>query len=60
MIACLCRGVSDREITDAIRCGARTLEEVATRCAGAGGDCGACRSFIEEQLGGDAEQRPAA
>jgi len=50
MILCVCRGVSDREIVDAVRCGARTVDEVARCCAGAGGDCGACQPFIERYL----------
>jgi nitrite reductase (NADH) large subunit len=50
MILCLCRGVSEREVADAIRGGARTLEDVKRRCTGAGGSCGACRPLIEDQL----------
>ena len=60
MILCLCRGVSDRDIVDAVRQGARSLEEVAFQCAGAGSCCGACRPCIEEYLGQGARQQPAA
>jgi bacterioferritin-associated ferredoxin len=50
MILCICRGVSEREVSEAVRCGARTLEEVSIRCDGAGGDCGSCLAFIERHL----------
>ena len=50
MILCMCRGVSDRRVLDAIRSGARTLEDVAARCEGAGGDCGTCRDQLAELL----------
>jgi bacterioferritin-associated ferredoxin len=60
MILCLCRGVSDREIVEAIRRGARDLHEVAVVCAGAGSGCGACRASIEEFLGEPRCQQPTA
>ncbi len=50
MIVCLCRGVSEREIREALRCGAASIEDVARTCAGAGTDCGMCRPDIEEHL----------
>jgi len=50
MILCVCRGVSEGEIVDAIRCGARCVDDVTRRCAGAGGDCGSCVPYIEECL----------
>jgi len=50
VIVCLCRGISEREIVEAIRCGARTFEDVTRRCTGAGTHCGTCRPFIEEHL----------
>jgi bacterioferritin-associated ferredoxin len=52
MIVCLCRGVSDRQIIEAVRCGARSLDEVSRRCDGAGGDCGSCQEDIACHLGG--------
>jgi len=50
VILCICRGISDGEIVDAIRCGARTVDDVGRRCAGAGEDCGTCQASIAEYL----------
>jgi bacterioferritin-associated ferredoxin len=52
MILCICRGVSEREVREAVRCGARTLDDVSRSCDGAGGDCGSCLTRIERQLDG--------
>ena len=41
MLVCLCHGVSERDVTKAVRSGARTVEEVGRTC-GAGTDCGTC------------------
>ncbi len=51
MIVCSCRAVSDRELVEAIRCGARSLDELSRRCDGAGRDCGACLAMLEDYLG---------
>ena len=59
MIVCLCKGVSDGEICDAIRRGACSIDEVSRRCRGAGGDCGSCRSDIVAQIIDSAGQRAA-
>jgi bacterioferritin-associated ferredoxin len=50
MIVCLCRGVSDREIDEAVRRGARSVDEVSRECAGAGDCCGTCRPLIEDHI----------
>jgi bacterioferritin-associated ferredoxin len=50
MILCICRGISERDIREAVRCGARTIDDVSRSCDGAGGDCGSCRARIERQL----------
>jgi len=50
MVLCICRGVTQDEVLDAIRRGACTLEKVARRCDGAGTDCGSCRADIEAHL----------
>ena len=52
MLICVCRGVSEGEVVEAVRCGARTLEEVARHCDGAGGDCGSCVADIACHLEG--------
>jgi bacterioferritin-associated ferredoxin len=50
MIVCLCRGVSEREIREAARCGAASIEDVARTCEGAGTECGMCRPDIEAEI----------
>jgi bacterioferritin-associated ferredoxin len=50
MIVCICRGISERQIVEAVRCGARSLDDVATHCDGAGTDCGSCQAHIECHL----------
>ena len=59
MIVCLFRGISDREIADAVRSGAISLEDVSRHCAGAGSDCGSCRPLIEDRLKPSARDRAA-
>jgi bacterioferritin-associated ferredoxin len=59
MILCMCRGISDRDVVEAVRCGARTLEEVARSCDGAGGDCGSCLAFIERHLPAEGQRSHA-
>ena len=49
MIVCLCRGVSETTLQDAIDAGATTLRQVAEAC-GAGTDCGACCPMVKELL----------
>ncbi|HWP66396.1 MAG TPA: (2Fe-2S)-binding protein [Candidatus Limnocylindria bacterium] len=49
MILCLCQGVSEREVAEAVARGASTLSEVRRAC-GAGGDCGACVAHIRAQI----------
>jgi len=50
MILCVCRGVSERAVTESIADGAGNVDAVMRRC-GAGGDCGACHDDIRELLG---------
>ena len=49
MIVCHCKAITDRQIRDAARRGARTGHEVAAQCR-AGGQCGGCVPLIEELL----------
>lgn len=49
MIVCLCRGVSDKVVADAIVDGACTVEEVSRRC-GAGTGCGSCVPMLAEMI----------
>jgi bacterioferritin-associated ferredoxin len=48
MIVCLCRGVTERELIEASRNGAASIEEVARSCSGAGLDCGTCQPVIAD------------
>lgn len=50
MIVCLCRGVSDGALHDAMAAGAASLPELATACRGAGTDCGSCRWMLAALL----------
>lgn len=62
MYVCACRAVTDRTINAAIASGARTVEEIASRC-GAGGRCGGCwpvlRELLDEHRLADKEQTAA-
>ncbi len=49
MYVCVCNGVTDREVNEAIEAGAETRMDVTHAC-GAGGDCGSCHRQIEEML----------
>jgi bacterioferritin-associated ferredoxin len=49
MILCLCQGVTDREVAEAVARGASTVAEVRRRC-GAGAECGSCVVDIETHL----------
>jgi len=56
MIVCICRGVSDRDVVEEVRRGARSLDELSRRCDGAGRDCGSCLQHLESHLRcGDAQ-----
>lgn len=45
MYVCLCRGVTNRAVADAVADGASTCNAVAALC-GAGLDCGRCRRTV--------------
>lgn len=47
MVVCLCQGVSDRRVREAVADGATTRKKV-TRACGAGAGCGACHESIGE------------
>jgi bacterioferritin-associated ferredoxin len=49
MYVCVCRAVTDQEVTAAIDAGADTVEAVTSACC-AGEDCGACHETIEEMI----------
>jgi bacterioferritin-associated ferredoxin len=49
MWICLCKSVSDRQIRQAIRAGAQTVEDLS-RMTEAGTDCGDCLPALRELL----------
>ncbi len=49
MYLCICKAVSDQQIRQAIREGARTVGEISTRF-GAGTECGKCLESIHEYV----------
>lgn len=51
MYVCLCTGVTQRDILEAIEAGAATVEEVAY-CTGAGTRCGTCVRSIAAMIPG--------
>ncbi|MCA9488784.1 MAG: (2Fe-2S)-binding protein [Myxococcales bacterium] len=58
MILCLCEGVSDRTIDEAIRAGARSVRQV-TRATGAGTGCGSCACDVRSRLKASRQSEPA-
>jgi bacterioferritin-associated ferredoxin len=66
MYVCLCAGVTNQTVADAVTAGARTSRDVAAAC-GAGSECGRCRrtvrAVIEAQSAAEARapasDRPA-
>lgn len=50
MFVCHCRVVTDRQIADAIACGARDECQIAAACAGAGSRCGGCLPEVRRLL----------
>jgi len=55
MIACVCKGVGEREVKTAIRKGADSLAQIGRSC-GAGTACGSCHERLRSML---AKQRDA-
>ncbi|MET0473859.1 MAG: (2Fe-2S)-binding protein [Mycobacterium sp.] len=60
MYVCLCVGVTNQTVAEAIDAGASTSKEVADAC-GAGTECGRCRrtvrAIIDGRRGGGESQR---
>jgi bacterioferritin-associated ferredoxin len=56
MYVCLCNGVTERDIHEAIAEGASTLEEVAY-CTGAGTRCGGCVAAVTALIEAKIESR---
>jgi bacterioferritin-associated ferredoxin len=49
MLVCHCRRVTDRQVREAIDCGARTLDDVGREC-GAAQQCGGCEFAVASLL----------
>src|SRR5687768_2088071 len=49
MLVCLCKGVSDRHVREAISRGASSIADVGDEC-GAGTGCGVCHDMITMML----------
>ena len=49
MYVCICAAVSDRQIKEAVREGACSLDQLAA-CLGVGTCCGCCRAMAQEIL----------
>jgi bacterioferritin-associated ferredoxin len=45
MFVCLCLGITNQEVTNAVENGAWTSKQIAMEC-GAGSDCGRCRRTL--------------
>jgi bacterioferritin-associated ferredoxin len=46
MYVCHCEAVSDRSVAAAIASGARSIDDVTSRCH-AGGGCGSCHELLQ-------------
>jgi bacterioferritin-associated ferredoxin len=57
MYVCICEAVTEDDVRAEIRCGARSLGDVADR-TGAGTNCGTCHDRLQELL--DAARSSAA
>ncbi|PRP93272.1 bacterioferritin-associated ferredoxin [Enhygromyxa salina] len=59
MLVCICKGVSDRRITEEIRRGACTLRQIQDGCE-AGTDCKCCVRQIRQMLASSGPARQSA
>jgi bacterioferritin-associated ferredoxin len=55
MFVCHCEAVSDRSVAAAIASGARSIDDVTSRCH-AGGGCGSCHELLQALI--DAADSP--
>ena len=49
MIICICKAIGERTLRDAIRSGARSVDDLA-HATGASTDCGTCAEHLQEIL----------
>lgn len=51
MLVCLCHGINDKKIREAVDAGADSIRKVQ-KCTNAGQQCGACLEDIRAMIGG--------
>jgi bacterioferritin-associated ferredoxin len=56
MYVCVCKAVTDRQVTQAISQGACNLRELM-QCTGAGGVCGKCAASLKALLNENTQNR---
>ena len=59
MYICLCKGVSDRDINQAMHEGACSVEQIMA-CTGAGTRCGSCIPTLEDMVESRSEEHHPA
>jgi bacterioferritin-associated ferredoxin len=59
MLVCVCRGVSDREVREALAGGASTLRDLGRAC-GAGVECGSCHNLLRSLIRAHTQQKAQA
>ncbi|UOA07196.1 bacterioferritin-associated ferredoxin [Methylobacter sp. S3L5C] len=57
MYVCVCKGVTDSQIKNAINSGVCTRRQLF-HCFGVGGDCGKCNKYVKELLDDHLQQQP--
>ncbi|MFZ0228039.1 MAG: (2Fe-2S)-binding protein [Mycobacterium sp.] len=59
MFVCLCNGITNQAVAEAIASGASTTNQIAAAC-GAGAECGRCRCTLRVLLGASGGGRRGA
>jgi bacterioferritin-associated ferredoxin len=59
MFVCLCNGITNQVVANAIADGASTTNQIAAAC-GAGAECGRCRRTLRTLLGPSTTDRGGA
>lgn len=57
MYICLCNGVTDRTVRDAVRSGVDSLSELTAK-TGCGACCGSCLPLAQEIMEGESHSSP--
>lgn len=59
MFICICNGITERQVREAIDQGASTLQDL-TACLGVASGCGTCAHFTNQLLDQSRDNRTAA